>query len=84
MARTTFITRFFSLNSAVRGHHVYKRVWLPSIGEELETSAEEDNPNDSFAVAVIKGSQVVGHVPWTYSRVFWHFIRREVEQLKQG
>ncbi len=71
MAKTLILTRCFSLNSAVRGHHVYKTIWLPSIGEELETSAEENNPNDSFAVAVIKGLVVGQH-----SRAFWHFIRR--------
>lgn len=71
MARTSTLNRCFSLNSAVRGHHVYKTIWLPSIGEELETSAEENNPNDSFAVAVIKGLVVGQH-----SRAFWHFIRR--------
>ena len=76
MARTSTLNCCFSLNSAVRGHHVYKTIWLPSIGEELETSAEENNPNDSFAVAVIKGGLVVGHLPRTHSRAFWHFIRR--------
>ena len=76
MARTSTITRCYSMDSVIRGHHVYKQIWQPSIGEELETVAEESNPNDSFAVAVTKESRVVGHLPRTYSRAFWHFINR--------
>ena len=42
----------FVLKSSVCGHHVYKRVWSPCVGESLETFCEEDNEHDKYAVAV--------------------------------
>ena len=36
--------------NVVRGHHVYKHVWSPDIGEMLQLLREEDNDRDSFAV----------------------------------
>ena len=44
--------------SVVRGHHVYKAVWTPLIGEELPIFPEPGNVHDKRAVSVI-----VGHVP---------------------
>ena len=45
--------------SVIRGHHVYKSVWTPEVGEELST--EDGNEHDKYAVAVIKDGYVVGH-----------------------
>ena len=49
--------------SVVRGHHVYKAIWTPVIGEELSLRAEDNNEHDNHAVAVLKGRNVIGHVP---------------------
>ena len=49
--------------SVVRGHHVYKRVWSPVVGEILQLSCEEDNDHDRFSVSVMKAEFVVGHSP---------------------
>ena len=38
--------------------------------------AEHSNTVDPFAVAVVKGSNIVGHVVMDYSRVFWYFIQK--------
>ena len=48
----------------VRGHHVYKRIWSPCVGEQFETFCEEDNKHDEYAMAVhLKNSlTVVGHI----------------------
>ena len=59
----------FVKESVVRGHHVYKAVWTPVIGELLSLRAEDNNEHDDHAVAVVKGGDVVGHVPWAISRV---------------
>ena len=59
--------------STVRGHHVYKASWSPYIGEELPVQREVNNINDDFAVAVLKNSSTVGHVPREISRVCWYF-----------
>ena len=66
----------FRIESAVRGHHVFKRVWTPLAGETLLLRAEHGNTVDRFTVAVVKGSNTVGHVPMEYSRVFWYFIQK--------
>jgi len=69
-----------SIDSAVRGFHVYKDVWSPSIHEQLRTTQELGNPEDEYAVAVVKdddssssttGTITVGHVPKEISRTCW-------------
>ena len=40
------------MDSVVRGHHVYKSVWLPVTGEQLILEKEPANPHNDFAVAV--------------------------------
>ena len=42
----------FTLESIVRGHHVYKRIWSPRTGQVLEASAETGNPEDRHVVAL--------------------------------
>ncbi len=66
----------YSLESVVRGHHVYKRVWSPVMGEQLVLKCEEDNENDSRAVAVLKNDVVVGHMPRETARTVWFFLKR--------
>ena len=39
--------------SFVTGHHVYKAVWSPFIGESLNTQMELDNVHDKYAVKVL-------------------------------
>ena len=51
------------IESAVRGHHVYRSIWAPVIDEVFVCKRERHNIHDPFAVAVCKGSAVVGHVP---------------------
>ena len=53
----------FSLNSVVRGYHVYKDYWEAATGEILRCCEERTNIHDPFAVAIIKDDSVVGHVP---------------------
>ncbi len=51
-----------TLDSVVRGHHVYKRIWTP-VGEQLQLRPEEDNESDPRAVAILKHGVIVGHLP---------------------
>ena len=62
----------FLYESVVRGHHVYKSVWSPFVGEVLDLSCEASNPYDDHAVCVTKSTSggTVGHVPRTISRSF--------------
>ena len=53
----------FTFESVIRGHHIYKSVWTPFIGETLSLTIEDGNAEDPYAVAVMKGTTIVGHTP---------------------
>ena len=59
----------FRLYSAVRGYHVHRDVWEPSVGEKLVARREFDNRFEKFAVKVLNGEETVGHLPREYSRI---------------
>ena len=42
----------FSIDSVVKGHHIYKDVWTPEIREGLQCQIESYNIHDMYAVAV--------------------------------
>ena len=64
----------FTFESAVRGYHVYKVVWKPTIGEKLQADQGFGNEADKFARKVVKNNEIVGHLTREYSRTLWHFI----------
>ena len=66
----------FTVESYVRGYHIYKDIWDATIGEKLQCARESDNSNDHYAVAVRKNDAVVGHVPRKISRVCVLFLER--------
>ena len=47
----------------MRGYHVYKDIWATVVGEEFPCQREDGNRADPFAVAVVRGEAIVGHVP---------------------
>ena len=51
------------LQLCMRGFHVYKNVWEPTVDEVLLCEREIGNSHDTFAVAVRNSSEIVGHVP---------------------
>ena len=63
-----------TIESMVRGYHVYGEIWLAAVGEELSCMSEVKNSRNLFAVAVMK-SGVVGHVPRKISSVCSMFLR---------
>ena len=56
----------------MRGHHVYKFVWTPVIGEELYLEPKESSEHDEYAVVVRKAGEIVGHVPHSFSCILWY------------
>ena len=64
-------------DSCIRGHHVSKDFWTPVINEELVCAQESGNSHDPYAVAIKKGSVVVGHVPRKISAICLLFLRVE-------
>jgi len=57
------------VDSDMLGHHVYKNVWTPYVGKVLLVEHEDDNPEDCFAVAILKSGGIVGHVPHEMPRI---------------
>ena len=53
----------FTMDSIIRGYHVYKDVWSSFIGEMLYCQRDVHNHHDPFMVVVYKGMTVVGHMP---------------------
>ena len=56
-------------DSVIRGHHIYKAVWHPIVGEILAVCIERGNVPDRHAVCVQRGSVTVGHVPREVAKV---------------
>ena len=52
------------IDNMVHSRHVYKSVWSTIIGEQVILGRSlTANPHNEIAVAVIKDSQVVSHIP---------------------
>ena len=66
----------FEMESMIRGYHIYKDIWMAVDGEVLQSRRETSNGLDPFAVAVVKDSTVVGHLPRRISAVCSLFLRR--------
>ena len=64
------------VDSCVRGFHVYRDIWTPIIGEVFSCEREDGNPMDPYAVAIKRGSEVIGHVPRVISAACSLFIQR--------
>ena len=64
------------VESMVRGYHVYKDIWSAAVRQLLPCKQERGNPHDPYAIAVVEGSVIVGHVPHKISAVCSLFLRR--------
>merc|ERR1712147_55406 len=62
------------ISSWITGHHVYKRVWTPRIGEKLYCRPYQ-NKVDPRAVVVFKGSTLVGHAPREHKERFYRHLK---------
>ena len=66
----------FEFSSVIRGHHVYKDIFTPTIGKILQSRREPDNSYDSFAVAIIENDTIVRHVPRNISVLCDLFLKK--------
>ena len=75
----------FGFSTAVRGFHVYRRVWFPHPGQHLRAEREHMNAEDRFVIAVRERSgagadedadnrPIVGHLPRELSKELWYFL----------
>ena len=72
----------FELSSCVRGHHIYKSSWTPTLGEELDCRREADNSSDPYVVAVIRMSAIVGYVPRRISAACSLFLQKDGSSIR--
>ena len=60
-------SNYYHKVSVIKGHHVYKAIWTPTIGEKLPVQFEDDNAHER-TVFPRKGTAVTKHfssiVPW--------------------
>ena len=49
------------------------------VGEELVVLPEDGNVHDQYAVVVIRGDEIVGHVPRELSRILYYFLKHSGE-----
>ena len=68
----------FSVNSMVRGCHVYQEVWEVCISEVLLCVREVGNRHDPYAIAVKKDELIVGHLSRKISCICSIFIRQNI------
>ena len=68
-------------NSYIAGYHVYKTAWTPVIGEELVGEMEPLNPEDPYAICVMKNGSIVGHLEKgtseRFSQITFFFLRAD-------
>lgn len=63
----------FEKHSVICGRHHYQRIWTP---EYLACERELTNPNDRYAVSIVKGNVIIGHLPRAQSKMYstkWHY-----------
>ena len=75
------LTTCLELETYIKGHHVYKEVWTPELGEQLNVRMEPDNRVDKFAVCVEKDQAVVGHLKKgnsvKFAKTIFYFLRSD-------
>ena len=54
--------------SVIRGHHVYKFIWSPVIGEILQLEIDAEIAHDAHAVGIANNTDVVATAQWKYNR----------------
>ena len=70
-----YASKSYQKASVVKGHHVYKVIWTPEVGEELLVNHEYGNKHDERAIAVMKDSEIFGHLPHTVLHISSFFLR---------
>ena len=56
------------------GRHIYNRIRTPTLGKELQCVTKDSNNKNPYTVVVMKGDDVVGHVPRRISAACSFFL----------
>ena len=66
----------WEFQSCIRGYHVYRSIWTPTLGDIHPCVRETTNRHDPFAVKVLETGTIVGHLPKKISSACSLFLRR--------
>lgn len=75
-------TSTFDFTTGLRGFHVYRDIWKPSLNQVINFKQERNNLYDRFAVAGMTklpgtlAASIVGHIPRELSRFIWYAIEK--------
>ena len=75
-------TGTFDFITGLRGFHVYRDIWKPSLNQFISFKQERNNCYDRFAVAGMTklpgtlAASIVDHMPRELSRFIWYAIER--------
>ena len=74
------LTVEISHETQIKGHHVYKDIWAPELGEHLEVQCEPENPVDTFAVCLKTSTEtIVGHLEkgksGRFAKTIFYYLR---------
>ena len=69
------------LETFIKGHHVYKDIWTPKQGEQLDVLMETDNWMNKFAVCVKINEKIVEHLKTgtsgRFAKPIFHFLHSD-------
>ena len=69
------------LKSFIKGHHVYKDIWTPKQGEQLDVLMQRDNWIDKFTVCVKINEKIVGDLKKgaseRFAKLIFYFLRSD-------
>ena len=89
MARTAPVCMYYQIQfeTAIRGHHIYKDVWLPRIGQRLICKKDDRDEALQYDVNAIglyrkEGEELlVGHVPIELSCLLKNFLQANSDNV---
>lgn len=69
----------FEIDSHVKGYHAYQNEWVPVVNEKVMAQTEPENVVDKYAVCVLSGEDVVGHLKkgknGRFAKTVFYFLR---------
>ena len=78
-----YITTTITVETHITGHHMFKEIWTSKQNEYLNVRSEPENPLDDYAVCVLKGADIVGHLKkgdtGHFSKTIFYFLRSHSE-----
>ena len=80
-------TKNLELKTHIKGHHIYKDMWIPVIEEILQFEMEPDNLVGKYFVCVRKDGKAFGHLKkglmGRYAKTIFYFLRGDPPNAQQ-